>query len=156
MTPETYAQTIIAPTLREYLEQPMDVRRAMLACMTLIHLHDVLKTNGDRPKQETATQFFQSLEKECPACWLIFVVGTAAKHMRHKGSGFVIDNLISRPPAIAGVAECGLSQIGDESGGVEAFEPRASVDSALINAFRFLSQRFFGKQFCFMPDGESA
>jgi len=147
MTPEEYTDEIILPTLRDYFGEPRSRRKAMLASMTLIHLHDELKMNGKRPSSETTTEFFESLQSACPECWAIYLVAISAKHMEHGKSGFTIDKIVERPPAFYAVAVWGLSRWDDTTGGVETMDLNMSIDASLRVAFEFLAGKFLAGTF---------
>jgi hypothetical protein len=144
MTPEEYTEEMILPTLREYFGDLRNRRRAMLASLTLVHLHDVLKENGKRPGSTSA--FFESLRTQCAECWSVYLVAISAKHMKHNKSGFSIDEIVERPPAFFGTAVWGLSRWDDTTGGVEALGgaqgSNVSVDASLRKAFEFLAKTF--------------
>ena len=59
ITPEDYTEEIILPTLRDCLGDPRSRRRAMIASMTLIYLHDALKKNNKRPPTESASHLLK-------------------------------------------------------------------------------------------------
>ena len=50
MTPNDYAKKIIVPTVKEFIDDPMNVRRMYLACITTYHICDYLGTSSGGPK----------------------------------------------------------------------------------------------------------
>jgi hypothetical protein len=111
MTPAEYVNEIVVPTLREFSEERRSRRRAYLACIAAFHIKDHLKEAGIvRPEKAVAAAHKNEWEAVRDVC-----NGT-----KHVASGsFRVGRDWDRPPGLAGVMECGVSQLGDTAGGRE-------------------------------------
>jgi hypothetical protein len=75
------------------------------------------------------------------------VVGIATKHITHSRTGFHINEVTDRPPAIYDEAVWDLSRYDDPVGGIDARKLDASVDNALLKTFDFMTMRFLSEVF---------
>ncbi len=120
MTPEEYFQDIVLPTMKEFRDEPRSRRRAYLACIALFHLKDYLNKVGEKGVEERLR------DATGDAFDIVRSVCNGAKHVtvnsRHVVA-FSAGGDVERPPAVAGLLECGLSELGDYEGGRSVVTP---------------------------------
>ena len=119
MTPQDYMDEILLPSLAAYEADTSSRRLAYLACITMFHLKDFLEKAGvETPEVE--------MLKHCEAAWnVVHAVAVGAKHAdnldrpsKKNPIKFVAGTDDYRPPAVAGLMECGWSECGDEEGSI--------------------------------------
>ena len=120
MTPEEYFQDIVFPTVKEFRDEPRSRRRAYLACIALFHLKDYLRKAGEhdvvKGLRDATGDAFDIVQSVC----------NGAKHVRVNSRhvvAFSAGGDVERPPAVAGLLECGLSELGDYEGGRSVVTP---------------------------------
>ena len=139
-----YLNTIVEPTIEELAREPADKRRAFLACVVTYHTVDYLASQEKKSKGNLANCF----AKENPDFALVDRVAHAFKHVRSGDKDSKIKpplegaSVISRPPARAGAMVCGLSRLGDTTGGVMVWgENGPDLLRAVRRAATFLRDR---------------
>ena len=76
MTPNDYAKDIVVPTVKEFVEEPLNVRRMYLACVTTYHLCDYLDPKEPQKIQErVAVHCGQDMQ-------VVYEICIGAKHAR--------------------------------------------------------------------------
>jgi hypothetical protein len=139
MDAESYMREIVDPTINDFEANPRSRRHAFVACLVTCHCADYLAL----PRK--AQQLRNELKKQSMAFSMIDRVAHAFKHVQ---SGHVnspqdkplnVTAVFERPPALAGVAQCGLSRCGDPVGGVEVWgEDTPDLLHAVKKAAEFL------------------
>ncbi|MGO9787799.1 MAG: hypothetical protein ACLPL5_13465 [Stellaceae bacterium] len=115
---ERYIKGIVEPTIRDFEANRASVRHAFLACLVTFHCVDYLE-NG-----ETSKQLRQQFRKASKDFALVDRIAHAFKHAStgHESSKdnrpLKAEQVISRPPAVAGKMLVGVSRVGDAKGGV--------------------------------------
>jgi hypothetical protein len=132
-----YIETIVEPTIKDFEEHPTSRRHAFLACVAAFHSIDYLAYPTERP-----SQLRQEWRKQSPHFKIVDEVAHVFKHVttgNRAKPDLHFKEVISRPPAMAGVAQCGISQCVDATGGVTLFNDR-SIDllHPLRETVRFL------------------
>lgn len=120
MTPVDFLTEIVLPTVREFESNRRSRRRAYLAVIVTFTLKDHLAKAGERGIETTMRAAVGD------AFDLVRSVANGAKHLRTDGShviAFTAGEDYDRPPAWAGEMECGVSELGDETGGRRIGEP---------------------------------
>ena len=112
MDAKQYADEIVDPTIAEFENEPRSRRRAFLACVATFHLIDYV-----------GKQRLKDFRRECRAFVAVERYAHALKHTKtgHRNSPvqpLTAGQVYERPPAICGQMECGLSLVGDATGGV--------------------------------------
>ncbi|MCA6114646.1 hypothetical protein J6524_06895 [Bradyrhizobium sp. WSM 1738] len=132
-----YLSEIVAPTIAEFRDDPSSRRRAFLACVATFHCIDYMAHRS----QNLRDQF----RKESKDFALVDRVAHAFKHARSgnpnspRNQPLHASLVFERPPARAGVAQSGLSRVGDSRGGVEIWsEAESDVLRAVTKAAEFL------------------
>jgi hypothetical protein len=116
-----YLDEIVEPTIKDFAEHPTSVRHAFLACVATFHSVDYLAYDGLRrtPRKGRVGNLKKTFGKESPEFHRIDQIAHAFKHVVSDGTTRVsAAEVISRPPAMAGVMVAGLSMVGDTVGGV--------------------------------------
>jgi hypothetical protein len=114
----TYLDMIVDPTIAEFQQAPANRRRAFLACVATYHVVDYL-TPG-----KSSGNLRRKLGSECQEFALIDRAAHAFKHMQGGNADDPIKpelkilHIFERPPAMAGIMQCGISRLGDTTGGV--------------------------------------
>lgn len=111
--PALYMATMVDPSIADFEANPTSGRHAFTACVTTFHTVDYItrpKKPGNLPK---------TLGKECPSFATVDRVAHAFKHAISDGCRPLRANdVIGRPPGVAGAMEVGLSRLGDAIGGI--------------------------------------
>jgi hypothetical protein len=114
MTPAEYVNEIVVPTVRDARDCRQSRRHAYLACIVTFHMKDHLEKAGE-------TDVHQQMQTACPEHFdVVRSVCNGTKHVvlnRGHTIPFVLGSDYYRPPASAGVMECGVSFVGDTDGG---------------------------------------
>lgn len=112
--------TIASPTLAEFSANPADVRRAVLASVVVHHAseHAFVDRKGAEDAGEAQVRYWQ--QQSSPAFRIVAAAATAAKHGTRRRDAYSFAEIHRKPPAVAGEAECGLSELGDTVGSVMA------------------------------------
>jgi len=116
MTPKEYLEEIVLPTVADYERDTQSRRLAYLACIVTYHMADYLKKAG-------VEGLHRNMTDKCDAAWS--VVGAVANGAKHKDNHrsrqplkFTAGTDQYRPPAVAGLLECGWSELGDDEGSI--------------------------------------
>ena len=116
-----YIEKIVETTIEEFRANPTSVRHAFLACLVTYHTVDYLSQSKGKKAKTLSEEFCKrSLDFQ-----LLCDIANSFKHVSvgEKCNPRVQSfEIISRPPAQAGVAICGLSQVGDTEDGVVLFK----------------------------------
>ena len=136
---------IVDPTIADFRDHPASRRHAFLACVVTFHCIDYI-THPKKP-QNLRHRF----RKESLDFATVERVAHAVKHVRSDGESkssqkqarsLHVASIFARPPALAGVMQCGLSRLGDLQGGVEIWEEEGSnLFSAVTKAAEFLRSK---------------
>lgn len=131
MTPATYHRLVAVPTAEEFFQDNGSVRRAMLACMAVLHIVDhVVQSRSDvidKASARRADEEVERIAKDLTERHMSFAVvrayALASKHARiglHRKfqPGFDSARAVDRPPAFAGRMVAGISFAGDTVGGI--------------------------------------
>ena len=136
MDPARYLKEIVRPTLEEFERDPTSVRRAFIACVVTFHTLDYL--GGSR----------QKFGQACPEFATVDRVAHAFKHVETGHPNNTLKpplkalEIVSRPPAVAGLMACGLSRVGDAIGGVTIWtDTTVDLTHVLRRAYAFLSAK---------------
>jgi len=117
MDAQSYMNEIVDPTIGDFEVEPTSRRRAFLACVATFHCIDYLT----HPKKS------KIIRREFQKNRSFAVVDRVAHAFKHVASGnrnapynppLDVAAVFSRPPMMAGRAECGVSQCGDTVGGI--------------------------------------
>jgi len=117
MDAESYMEEIVGPTIGDFEANPASRRHAFLACVATFHCIDYLahpKKSGNLRKEFGRNSSFLIVDR----------VAHAFKHVESAEPGasqnqrLEITSVFSRPPALAGRAQSGVSLAGDTVGGV--------------------------------------
>lgn len=117
-TAERYMTEIVDPTIGDFEANPTSVRHAFLACVETYHTVDHL-AHPKKPGNE-----LKLFRDKSPEFAVVDRVAHAFKHVKAGDarnqhiSPLRADDVIERPPARCGQMRCGLSRLGDTSGGV--------------------------------------
>jgi hypothetical protein len=118
---ERYFAEIVDPTIRDFEKNPMSFRHAFLACVATFHSIDFLALRHLRQKFRKNSLEFAIVDR----------VAHAAKHVQTgnpknpHNQPLTAVNVVTRPPAVAGVMVPGLSRPGDAVGGVTIWDEAA-------------------------------
>jgi hypothetical protein len=117
-TAERYMTEIVDPTIGDFEANPTSVRHAFLACVVTYHSIDYLthptKPASRRKKFRAVSPEFAIVDRVAHA--FKHVETGHAKSLNHQP--LKADDVFERPPARCGQMRCGLSRLGDTSGGV--------------------------------------
>jgi hypothetical protein len=80
LTPAQYLNTIVLPTVAEFLEDPTDPRRAYLACMVTAHLVDQITRSEKLPKNDVRAAIARSHEFGKKALEIVEGISNGTKH----------------------------------------------------------------------------
>lgn len=115
----SYMNEIVKPTIRDFESNPTSRRHAFLTCVAVFHFIDYLDL------LESSQNLRGQFRRQNANFAIVDRVAHAFKHVQ-SGNALAMDNqplavrsVFERPPAMAGVMQCGLSRCGDEVGGVE-------------------------------------
>ena len=125
-----YLKDIVEPTVRDFEDQPTSVRHAFLACLATFHSVDYLAFPAEPDKLR------RQFRAESDDFRIVDGVAHAFKHVatsKKPNKGVKAWHVISRPPAIAGELECGVSTVGDYTGGVTIWN---NMDIDLLSSIR--------------------
>jgi len=132
MNAQRYLDEIVAPTIAEFENDPLSVRRALLACIVTFHTIDYL-----------GRQSLQKCRRESQDFTFVEKIANAAKH--HETDGQVplrAEEVISRPPGFFDVCVLDLSRLDDPVGGITlAGQTGADVLRAVTGAAAFLRSK---------------
>jgi hypothetical protein len=130
-----YLNEVVDPTIKDFEANPTSVRHAFLACLVTFHSVDYL---AYPQKSRTARVAFRKNEDFA----IVDQVAHAFEHVvsdwpRHRQMAAA--DVVTRPPAVAGVMVPGLSRPGDTFGGITIFD-EASIDLLAVvrRAAKFL------------------
>lgn len=146
-----FLQDILVPVLTEFRDEPRSMRRALLACISMFHFLDYLEAEQEGGLLHFRAQMIPSvgayLQGRYKQFEVLAAVANAAKHKyRSRGEKpfFFIGWTYERPPARAGVMQCGVSRVGDKIGGVEVEYDGDKYDIAFLlrECLRLLRQYF--------------
>ncbi len=146
-----YFQEIAKPTAEEFYSNRACVRRAMLACMTMLHVLDYIALNracGDTKKAEEELRALKYAAAQNGFFQAIEGYGLAAKHCTvARGNAKDLNSKMQtyRPPSFAGVMECGVSFLGDLTGGLTVDFPNGRHYN-LVDSLR-ATEEFYFKSF---------
>jgi hypothetical protein len=133
---ERYLEEIVEPTVQDFERHPTSVRHAFLACVATFHAVDYMA----HPRRPQTLR--QQWKGQSEAFGRVDEVAHALKHVathRQNKSRLIARSIISRPPAVAGAMECGLSLIGDVTGAVTLQEDTTiNLLEVVRDAVRFL------------------
>jgi hypothetical protein len=115
---QLYLDEMVQPTLEDFEAKPTSRRHAFLACVVIAHAVDYLE-HPRRPNQRR-----NELKDQSKDFRLVDQIAHAFKQVR---SSLKQSQVIVRPPAYCGMAVCGLSYCGDETGGVTV-DDRVEID----------------------------
>jgi hypothetical protein len=114
---ERYLEEIVEPTIKDLEANRTSVRHMFIACVVVFHSVDYLaySRKSTKPRQKFGNQ--------SPAFKIVDNVAHAFKHVKTGNPDdpdhfLRYDEVISRPPGVAGVMQAGLSRINDPRGGV--------------------------------------
>jgi hypothetical protein len=113
---ERYVEQVVDPTIKDFVDHPTSVRHAFLACVAVFHSVDYLAHRRRR-----AANLRQEWRKASPAFAKVDELAHAFKHVvtgSPKNPTLKATDVISRPPAIWGEMQWGLSRWDDPIGGV--------------------------------------
>lgn len=119
-----YFQEIARPSGEEFYHARADIRKAMIACMTLYHTVDYIAQNRNLdPKggDEEARQIREDLRAKSLAFRAVEAFALASKHCRlgrRDMEGTTSGQYRVTRPSFAGVAMAGATFLGDHIGGV--------------------------------------
>lgn len=137
-----YWLDIAAPTLQDFADAAFNYRRAAFACLVLHHAseHAFVERLGAAEAPRAQTDYWKSRhEEEFKA---VHAVAVALKHGERSRDAYSLRQIHSRPPALAGLAECGWSVAGDTNGSVLAQrEPTGGDLVDLHAAVAFVTKR---------------
>jgi hypothetical protein len=141
MTPADFVNDIVVPTVREFRDDRRSRRRAYLSCIVVFHIKDHLQRAGakqiEKTMRKTTGDDFDVVRAVC----------NGTKHVVTDNSHpypFAVGDDWDRPPAMAGVAQSGISEVGDSEGGraiaartkrVDLYRSVKRMLSAFYNAF---------------------
>lgn len=112
---ERYLDEIVKPTIEDFKNNPTSVRHAFLACVATFHAVDY------RAHPNPSADLRQKYRRRSRDFALVDKVAHAFKHVftgKRSNPDLTAKEVISRPPALTGVAVTGLSLLGDSRGGV--------------------------------------
>jgi hypothetical protein len=137
-----YLEKIVEPTVKDFADYPTSVRHAFLACVATYHAVDYMA----HPRK--ARTLRQKWGRQSEAFGRVDEVAHAFKHV-NTGVGrrpnLSARAVISRPPAFAGVARCGISIPGDKAGAVTFQEDRTvNLLGTVHEAVAFLRTQIVG------------
>jgi hypothetical protein len=135
----TYLEQIVEPTIADLEKCPYSRRHAFLACLVTFHTLDYIeyrRRSGNRRRD---------FRKESDAFAVVDRVAHAFKHVEtgslnsEDNRPLSVEQVYSRPPAMAGVMQCGISHLGDTIGGTALWgEHRADLLPTVKQAVEFL------------------
>jgi hypothetical protein len=139
---KSYMGEIVDPTIADFRDHPASRRHAFLACAVTFHCVDYIaqpnrsKSLRDRFRKENSD--FATVDR----------VAHAFKHVKSgslkssQNRPLHVASVFERPPALAGVAQAGLSRVGDSEGGVEIWnEDGPDLLSVVTKAAKFLRSK---------------
>jgi gamma-glutamyl phosphate reductase len=142
---KSYIEEIVDPTIADFRDHPASRRHAFLACVVTFHCIDYIM----HPKKSKNLR--RLFRKENLDFATVDRVAHAVKHVRSDGDSksseiqtrsLHVTSIFERPPALAGVMQCGLSRFGDFQGGVEIWEEEGSnLLSVVTKAAEFLRSK---------------
>jgi hypothetical protein len=131
-----YLEDIVEPTIKDFEEHPASVRHAFLACVATFHAIDYLAF----PKRSRGLR--QKFRRQSPDFATVDDVAHAFKHVvagNRRKPNLKAQQVITRPPARAGVMMVGFSQLGDPDGAVVlATDLGANMFGVVTRAAQFL------------------
>jgi hypothetical protein len=137
--PLTYLEQIVVPTIAEFEKYPYSRRHAFIACLVTFHTVNYI----EYPKNAGNSR--NKFRKESEAFAIVDRVAHAFKHVKsgHENDKhnrpLSVEHVYSHPPALAGVAQCGISLCGDVTGGVVLWgEDNADLLAIVKEAAEFL------------------
>jgi len=137
--PLNYLEQIVVPTIADFEKCPSSRRHAFLACLVTFHTVNYI----EYPKGPGNSR--NKFRKESEAFAVIDRVAHAFKHVKSGNKNnkhnrpLSVEHVYSRPPALAGVAQCGISLCGDVTGGVSLWgEDNADLLAIVKKAVEFL------------------
>lgn len=135
-----YCNDILSPSLAEFTKEPRSIRRALMASICLHQFIDYLEAERRtgllyfhkemRPNVYSCLQKYECFDR-------LAAVANAAKHKyrdRGRRPFFFVGWTFQRPPARAGIMQCGVSKCGDRTGGVEMEYDGNCYDIATLHA----------------------
>lgn len=141
MNAATYMKEIVDPTIKDFEQHQSSRRLAFIACLVTFHCVDYLAS----PKNK------ENLRNDLRQNSDFAVVDRVAHAFKHTKAGhpsapknqpLEVRAVFGRPPAIAGLMECGISQCGDSVGGVEIWgEDTPDLFRVVTRAAQFLSTK---------------
>jgi hypothetical protein len=139
---KSYLAEVVDPTVADFRNHPASRRHAFLACVATFHCIDYI---AQIDKSQNLRQRFR---KENSDFATVDRVAHAFKHVESGSSKssenqpLHVTSVFVRPPALAGVMQCGLSRMGDLQGGVEILdEDGSNLLSAVTRAAEFLRSK---------------
>jgi hypothetical protein len=139
---ESYMREIVDPTIADFRDHSASQRRAFLACAATFHCIDYIALID---KSQNLRQRFR---KESSDFATVDRVAHAFKHVEsgspksYENQPLRIASVFARPPALAGIMQCGLSRFGDLQGGVEIWnEDGTNLLRAVTMAADFLRSK---------------
>jgi hypothetical protein len=142
---KSFMAEIVDPTIADFRDHPASRRHAFLACVATFHCLDYLA--HPNPSQNLRRLF----GKESPDFATVERVAHAFKHVKSDGNlkspetrkrPLSVASVFRHPPARAGVAQTGLSRVGDSKGGVEIRgEDGSDLLSVVTKAAEFLRSK---------------
>ncbi len=137
----TYVEQIVAPTITDFEKYRYSRRHAFLACLVTFHTVDYL----EHPKN--AANRRKDFRKESKAFAVFDRVAHAFKHVKSGNKNdkhnrpLSVEHVYSRPPALAGVAQCGLSRCNDPGGVALWGGDSADLLATVKEAVKFLRRK---------------
>ena len=136
----SYIREIVEPTIADFRDHPASRRHAFLACVVTFHCIDYLTRRPQNLRNE--------YRRDSPDFAIVDRVAHAFKHERSgnpnspQNQPLHASSVFERPPATAGIAQCGLSRVGDSTGSVEIWSEEGSdLLRAVTNAAEFLRRK---------------
>ena len=139
---QSYMREIVDPTIADFRDHPASRRHAFLACAVTFHCIDYIA------RTDKSQNLRQRFRKENSDFATVDRVAHAFKHVESgspkssENQPLHVASVFARPPALAGVMQCGLSAFGDLQGGVEIWnEDGSNLLSTVTKAAEFLRSK---------------
>ena len=137
---KSYMEEIVDPTIADFRDHPASRRHAFLACVATFHCINYIV-----PRSQNLRDQFRKENSN------FAIVDRVAHAFKHVSSGdprspqnlpLHVASVFQRPPCLAGVAQAGLSRLGDTKGSVEIWNEQGSdLLSVVTRAAEFLRNK---------------